>query len=78
MFLLINSQNAARKLYNKPQRQLNRSRLDGSSLFTTTVGDAYDRAVAGGVAFPYFGADGRPDRNHTLGQPLPPDSGFLS
>jgi len=34
--------------------------------------------VAGKVAFPYFGADGRPDRNHTLGQLLPPESGFLS
>jgi len=27
--------------------------------------------VGGKAAFPYFGADGRPERDNSLGQPLP-------
>jgi hypothetical protein len=30
------------------------------------------------MPFPYVGASIRPEYNHTLGQPLPPKSGFLS
>jgi hypothetical protein len=35
-------------------------------------------ADSANVPFPYFGAAGRPEHNHTHGQPLPPKSGFLS
>ena len=52
---------------------------DEFSLLTATEGGATCQTVAGGkVTFPYFGAYGRLDRNHTLGQPLPLKIGFLS
>ena len=48
-------------------------------MLTATEGGATGQAVAGGkVAFPYFGAAGRPERNRTLGPPLLLKSGFLS
>jgi hypothetical protein len=34
--------------------------------------------VGGKVVPPYFFADGRPEHNNTIGQPLPFKSGFLS
>jgi hypothetical protein len=52
---------------------------DKFSLLMATEGCANDPTMTGGkVPFPYFGAAGRPDRNHTPGQPLPLKSGFLS
>ena len=56
----------------------------GGSVDTTNIKDpiivsrcySYWPLVAGGeVAFPFFAAVGGPERNHTLGQPLPPKAG---
>ena len=62
-----------------PETRQKRVLPDGSSLLTTTEGGATGLAVAvGKVEFPYFAAAGWPERNHTLGQLLPPKSRFLS
>jgi hypothetical protein len=46
---------------------------------TTTEGGVTGLKVAEGkLAFPYFAATGWQERNHILGQPLPPTSRFLS
>lgn len=65
-----------------------RRRLDGignytieflKAWLTTTESGATGLAVAGGkVAAPYFEAEERLDRNHTLGSPVPPQRGYLN
>jgi len=52
---------------------------DKFSLLMAIEGCANDPTMTGSkVPFPYLGVAGRPDRNHTPGQPPPLKSGFLS